>query len=117
MKQQCSTRRTKRQIAKLIKDDPRALFQAFSAAEKAADWFMQRHEKQLAEAPQVPPQPAPSLVQCFGAPQQQVDGIGHGLVAVAQMPPSAVRINGLRPAGELLDAAVAGLNSGSMGLT
>ena len=101
--------------AKLIKDDPRALFQAFSAAEKAADWFMQRHERQLAEAPQVPPQPAPSLVQGFGIPQQQVGGIGQGLVAVAQMPSSAVRINGLRPAGELLDAAVAGLNSGSLG--
>jgi hypothetical protein len=89
--------------------------QHFSAAEKAADWFMQRHEKQLAEAPQVPPQHAPSLVQGFGMPQQQVDGIGQGLVAVAQMPWSAVRINGLRPAGELLDAAVASLNSGSMG--
>ena len=101
--------------AKLIKDDPRALFQAFSAAEKAADWFLQRHETQLAEAPQVPPQPAPSLVQGFGVPHQQVDGIGQGLVAVAQMPSSAVRINGLQPAGELLDAAVACLNSGSMG--
>lgn len=33
----------------------------------------------LAEAPQVPPQPAPSLVQGFGMPQQQVDGIGHGI--------------------------------------
>lgn len=103
--------------AKLIKDDPRALFQAFSAAEKAADWFMQRHERQLAEAPQVSPQPAPSLVQGVGVPQQQVDGIGQGLVAVAQMPSSAIRINGLRPAGELLDAAVACLNSGSMGPT
>ena len=100
--------------AKLIKDDPRALFQAFSAAEKAADWFMQRHEKQLAEAPQVTPQPAPTVVQGFGMPQQQVDGIGQRLVAVAQMPPSAIRINGLRPAQELLDAAVAGLNSGSI---
>ena len=100
--------------AKLIKDDPRALFQAFSAAEKAADWFMQRHEKQMADAPQVTPQPAPTLVQGLGMPQQQVDGIGQGVVAVAQMPSSAVRINGLRPAGELLDAAVAGLNSGSI---
>ena len=43
------------------------------------------------------------------------NGIGQGLVAVAQMPSSAVRINGLRPAQELLDAAVASLNSGSMG--
>ena len=103
--------------AKLIKDDPRALFQAFSAAEKAADWFMQRHEKQMVEAPQVTPQPAPTLVQGLGVPQQQVGGISQGLVAVAQMPSSAVRINGLRPAGELLDAAVASLNSGSMGLT
>ena len=86
--------------AKMIKDDPRALFQAFSAAEKAADWFMQRHEKQMAEAPQVTPQPAPSLVQGFGAPQQQVDGIGQGVVAVAQMPPSVVLFNLLCPAGE-----------------
>ena len=78
---------------------------------------MQRHERQLAEAPLVTPQPAPSLVQGVGVPQQQVDGIGQGLVAGAQMPSSASRINGLRPAGELLDAAVAGLNSGSMGLT
>ena len=100
--------------AKLIKDDPRALFQAFSAAEKAADWFMQRHEKQMVEAPQVTPQPAPTLVQGLGVPQQQVGGISQGLVAVAQMPSSGVRINGLRPAGELLDAAVASLNSGSM---
>ena len=101
--------------AKLIKDDPRALFQAFSAAEKAADWFMQRHEKQLTEASHATPQPAPTVVQGFGMPQLQVDGIGQGLVAVAQMPSSAVRINGLRPAGELLDAAVASLNSGSLG--
>ena len=78
---------------------------------------MQRHEKQMVEAPQVTPQPAPTLVQGLGVPQQQVGGISQGLVAVAQMPSSAVRINGLRPAGELLDAAVAGLNSGSMGLT
>jgi hypothetical protein len=72
-------------------------------------------DDELVEAPQVTPQPAPTLVQGLGVPQQQVGGISQGLVAVAQMPSSAIRINGLRPAGELLDAAVAGLNSGSMG--
>ena len=76
---------------------------------------MQVRVPMLAETPQVPPQPAPSLVQGFGVPHQQVDGIGQGLVAVAQMPSSAVRINGLRPARELQDAAVASLNSGGMG--
>jgi hypothetical protein len=72
-------------------------------------------DDELVEAPQVTPQPAPTLVQGLGVPQQQVGGISQGLVAVAQMPSSAIRINGLRPAGELLDAAVAGLNPGSMG--
>jgi len=31
----------------LILDDPKALFQAFAQAEKAADWVMQRHPQQL----------------------------------------------------------------------
>jgi len=34
----------------LILDDPKALFAAFSAAEKAADWVMQRHPIQLEAA-------------------------------------------------------------------
>jgi antirestriction protein ArdC len=34
----------------LILDDPKALFAAFSAAEKAADWVMQQHPMQLEAA-------------------------------------------------------------------
>jgi len=34
----------------LILDDPKALFSAFSAAEKAADWVMQKHPMQLEAA-------------------------------------------------------------------
>jgi hypothetical protein len=34
----------------LILDDPKALFAAFSAAEKAADWVMQQHPIQLEAA-------------------------------------------------------------------
>jgi len=71
--------------AKMIRDDPKALFQAMSAAEKAADWFMQRHERQLAAAPAVSPSPGLAV------------GVGVQTPAVAAMT-AAATLNGLASA-------------------
>jgi hypothetical protein len=76
---------------------------------------MQRHERQLAEAPQVPLSLRPRWFKALEC-QQQVDGIGRigggGSDAVFGYQDQRASTGW-----ELLDAAVAGLNSGSMGLT
>lgn len=44
-----------------ILDDPRALFKAFSEAEKAADWFQQRHPIQLEAAAKLAVNSSPTM--------------------------------------------------------
>ena len=110
--------------AKMIRDDPKALFQAMSAAEKAADWFMQRHEKQLAAAASAV-SPAPGLtvgvgVQAQAAPTMTAAAtltsplsapgttplmVPGGFGVVDRLPVAGtptVRVNGLRPIADVV---------------
>jgi antirestriction protein ArdC len=119
--------------AKMIRDDPKALFQAMSAAEKAADWFMQRHEKQLAAAPVVSQAPGITVGVGVQAPAvaamtatatltSQVSALGTtplvapgGFGVVDRLPASGtptVRVNGLRPIADVVSGV---MGPGGMG--
>jgi hypothetical protein len=109
---------------KMIPDDPKALFQAMSATEKSADWFMQRHEKQLAAAdPAVKPAPGLAVgvgVQAPVVPAMTATATLSGPVSapgttpvmapggfgmVDRLPVSGtptVRVNGLRPIADVV---------------
>lgn len=110
--------------AKMIRDDPKALFQAMSAAEKAADWFMQRHERQLASAASAV-SPAPGLAVGVGVqapavaamtaaatltPPVSAPGMTSamapgGFGVVDRLPVSGtptLRVNGLRPIADVV---------------
>jgi hypothetical protein len=60
----------------LILDDPKALFAAFSAAEKAADWVMQKHPIQL--------EAAAKLASETASMGHTMDGVSPTVVAAIQ---------------------------------
>jgi hypothetical protein len=113
--------------AKMIRDDPKALFQAMSAAEKAADWFMQRHEKQLAAQASVQAGPtmtlgvnlqaAPAMTATasLASPALAPASMSGGFGAVNTLPVAAsptVRVNGLRPIADVVSGVMVPIGMG-----